>query len=96
MCRADITVHLRPHCVEADCSLFDARDDVCRPAICHLVKYSVIFSHQAPPSEDFVLTTSGTFILKRILNYNVVPKYEFIVTAEVSDTDRLLQSPAAV
>lgn len=75
------------HCVETD---------VWRSAICHPVSNSVIFSHQAPPSEDFVVTNSGAFILNRTLNYNTVPKYEFVVTAKVSDADRLLQFPAAV
>lgn len=67
-----------------------------RPAICHPVSSSVIFSHQAPPTEDFMLTGAGAFILKRPLNYNLAPKYEFVVTAKVSDTDRVLQLPAAV
>lgn len=50
----------------------------------------VTFSHKAPPSEDFMLTNSGAFILKRRLNYNVVQKYNFIVTAKVSDAQSLL------
>ncbi|XP_044045435.1 protocadherin Fat 4 [Siniperca chuatsi] len=36
----------------------------------------------APASEDFMVTNSGAFILKRRLNYNVVQKYNFIVTAQ--------------
>lgn len=32
-----------------------------------------------------MLTNSGAFILKRRLNYNLVQKYNFIVTAKVSD-----------
>nr|XP_046231679.1 protein dachsous isoform X5 [Scatophagus argus] len=36
----------------------------------------------APASEDFMLTNSGAFILKRRLNYNLVQQYNFIVTAK--------------
>ncbi|KAM8880447.1 protein dachsous isoform 2-T2 [Spinachia spinachia] len=35
-----------------------------------------------PTSEDFMVTNSGAFILKRSLNYNIVQKYDFIVTAK--------------
>ncbi|XP_037327747.2 protocadherin Fat 4 [Pungitius pungitius] len=35
-----------------------------------------------PTSEDFMVTNSGAFILKRSLNYNIVQKYNFIVTAK--------------
>ncbi|XP_068583517.1 protocadherin Fat 4 [Cebidichthys violaceus] len=37
-----------------------------------------------PTSEDFTVTNSGDFILKRRLNYNIVQKYNFIVTAKDS------------
>ncbi|KAF3852693.1 hypothetical protein F7725_006048 [Dissostichus mawsoni] len=36
---------------------------------------------EAPTSEDFSLLSSGAFILKRRLNYNLVQKYNFLVTA---------------
>lgn len=36
-----------------------------------------------------MLTNSGAFILKRRLNYNLVQKYNFIVTAKVSDVQCL-------
>ncbi|KAK1886066.1 Protocadherin Fat 4 [Dissostichus eleginoides] len=36
---------------------------------------------EAPTSEDFSLLNSGAFILKRRLNYNLVQKYNFLVTA---------------
>ncbi|XP_034543326.1 cadherin-23-like [Notolabrus celidotus] len=35
-----------------------------------------------PASEDFTLTNSGAFILKRRLNYNLVQQYNFVVTAQ--------------
>ncbi|XP_040002206.1 protocadherin Fat 4 [Xiphias gladius] len=41
------------------------------------VTYSMV-----PASEDFVVTSSGVFILKRRLNYNVVQQYNFTVTAQ--------------
>ncbi|XP_022623411.1 cadherin-5-like [Seriola dumerili] len=48
----------------------------------------------APTSEDFMVTNSGAFILKRRLNYNVVQKYNFVVTAQdkwgLSDTANVL------
>ncbi|XP_007570584.1 protocadherin gamma-B4-like [Poecilia formosa] len=34
-----------------------------------------------PVTQDFTLSNSGAFMLIRRLNYNVVPKYNFIVTA---------------
>ncbi|XP_074485330.1 protocadherin Fat 4 isoform X2 [Sebastes fasciatus] len=40
------------------------------------VSYSI-----APTSEDFTVTNSGAFMLKRRLNYNLVQKYNFLVTA---------------
>ncbi|KAG7235236.1 hypothetical protein INR49_003079 [Caranx melampygus] len=47
-----------------------------------------------PASDDFMLTNSGAFILKRRLNYNLVQKYNFVVTAEdkwgLSDTATVL------
>ncbi|KAL7403573.1 hypothetical protein ABVT39_002455 [Epinephelus coioides] len=53
------------------------------------VTYSI-----APTSEDFTVTNSGAFILKRRLNYNVVRNYNFIVTAQdkggFSDTATVL------
>nr|XP_033478927.1 protocadherin Fat 4 [Epinephelus lanceolatus] len=53
------------------------------------VTYSI-----APTSEDFIVTNSGAFILKRRLNYNVVRNYNFIVTAQdkggFSDTATVL------
>ncbi|KAI3353561.1 hypothetical protein L3Q82_020081 [Scortum barcoo] len=36
----------------------------------------------APTSEDFTLTNSGAFILKRRLNYNLIQTYTFTVTAQ--------------
>ncbi|CAJ1052822.1 cadherin-23-like [Xyrichtys novacula] len=35
-----------------------------------------------PASEDFSVTNSGAFLLRRRLNYNAVAKYDFIVTAQ--------------
>ncbi|KAM6941222.1 protocadherin Fat 4 [Lycodopsis pacificus] len=47
-----------------------------------------------PTSEDFALATSGAFVLKRRLNYNIVQRYSFIVTAKdsggLSDTATVL------
>lgn len=40
--------------------------------------------HKAPPSEDFTFTSYGAFILNKPLNYNLAPRYDFIVTAKVS------------
>ncbi|XP_031732532.1 fat-like cadherin-related tumor suppressor homolog [Anarrhichthys ocellatus] len=37
-----------------------------------------------PTSEDFTLATSGALVLKRRLNYNIVQRYNFIVTAKDS------------
>ncbi|KAL3066367.1 hypothetical protein OYC64_016342 [Pagothenia borchgrevinki] len=45
----------------------------------NLVTYSY-----APTSEDFSLLSSGAFILKRRLNYNLVQNYNFLVTARDS------------
>ncbi|XP_020495271.2 protocadherin Fat 4 [Labrus bergylta] len=36
----------------------------------------------APASDDFMVTNSGSFVLQRRLNYNLVQKYNFIVTAQ--------------
>lgn len=55
----------------------------------------ITFCHKAPASEDFQVTNSGAFILKRPLNYNLVQKYIFTVTAQVSeniDSYRINQS----
>ncbi|XP_067355536.1 protocadherin Fat 4 isoform X2 [Channa argus] len=41
------------------------------------VTYSIL-----PTPEDFSFNTAGAFILKKRLNYNLVQKYNFIVTAE--------------
>ncbi|XP_038133976.1 protein dachsous [Cyprinodon tularosa] len=38
-----------------------------------------------PQSEDFYITNTGVFRVKRRLNYNVAPKYNFIVTAKDVD-----------
>lgn len=46
---------------------------------------NVTFCHKEPTSEDFMVTNSGAFILKRSLNYNTVQKYDFIVTAKVTE-----------
>ncbi|CAK6976329.1 protocadherin Fat 4-like [Scomber scombrus] len=45
----------------------------------NVVTYSI-----APTSEDFMITSSGAFILKRRLNYNVVKSYTFTVKAQDS------------
>ncbi|XP_071359727.1 protocadherin Fat 4 isoform X2 [Trachinotus anak] len=48
----------------------------------------------APASQDFMVTNSGAFILMRRLNYNVVQKYNFVLTAQdqggLSDTANVL------
>ncbi|XP_041840144.1 protocadherin Fat 4 [Melanotaenia boesemani] len=43
------------------------------------VSYSIV-----PETDDFLLTGSGAFILQKPLNYNVVQKYNFIVTGQDS------------
>lgn len=45
---------------------------------------SVTYSYE-PETEDFSLSDSGVFTLMRRLNYDVVPKYNFIVTARDMD-----------
>ncbi|XP_054866126.1 cadherin-23 [Amphiprion ocellaris] len=40
-----------------------------------------VFYTFSPASDDFLLTNSGDFILKRRLNYNVAQQYSFTVTA---------------
>lgn len=47
---------------------------------------TVTFFHKAPPVDDFMVTNSGVFILKKPLKYNLVQKYNFTVTAKVSLT----------
>lgn len=42
---------------------------------------------KTPASEDFEVTSSGAFILKRRLNYNLIQKYSFTVKAQVSETN---------
>ncbi|XP_023190113.1 protein dachsous-like [Xiphophorus maculatus] len=46
---------------------------------CNLLTYTY-----TPETADFSLANSGAFTLMRRLNYNVVPKYNFIVTARDS------------
>ncbi|XP_047434027.1 cadherin EGF LAG seven-pass G-type receptor fmi-1-like isoform X2 [Mugil cephalus] len=43
--------------------------------------YNRITYSLEPDTEDFMLTDSGAFILKKPFNYNVAPKYNFTVTA---------------
>lgn len=43
----------------------------------------ITFSLKEPATEDFFMTSSGNFNLKKPFNYNVVPKYSFTVTARV-------------
>ncbi|XP_011481165.1 protocadherin Fat 4 isoform X2 [Oryzias latipes] len=38
-----------------------------------------------PPSEDFIVSNSGAFILKKRLNYNNAPRYSFTLTAQDID-----------
>ncbi|XP_042370984.1 cadherin-23-like, partial [Plectropomus leopardus] len=45
----------------------------------NMLTYSI-----TPTSEDFTVTNSGAFMLKRRLNYNLVQKYNFLVTAKDS------------
>ena len=51
-----------------------------------MVTLVLFIFHKEPASEDFELTNSGGFKLKRHLNYNLVQKYSFTVKAEVSET----------
>lgn len=43
-------------------------------------------SIKVPTSEDFLVNSTGFIILKRSLNFNVSPKYKFIMLAEASYT----------
>ncbi|XP_047434007.1 cadherin-23-like [Mugil cephalus] len=45
------------------------------------IEHSKITYSLEPDTEDFMLTDSGTFILKKPFNYNVAQKYNFTVTA---------------
>ncbi|XP_067441680.1 protocadherin Fat 4 [Thunnus thynnus] len=54
-------------------------EDADRTAANNRVTYSI-----EPASEDFEVISSGAFILKRRLNYNLVQKYSFTVKAEDS------------
>ncbi|XP_047434008.1 protein dachsous-like [Mugil cephalus] len=45
------------------------------------IEHSTITYSLEPDTEDFMLTNSGAFILKKPFNYNVAPKYNFTVTA---------------
>lgn len=56
----------------------------------------VNFLHKAPPTEDFTLTSSGAFVLKRRFNYNVAQRYDFTVTAKVRAALRQLVQNTAV
>ncbi|XP_043970025.1 protocadherin Fat 4 isoform X2 [Gambusia affinis] len=47
-------------------------------------EFNLLTYTYTPETADFSLTNSGAFILMRRLNYNVVPKYNFIVTAKDS------------
>ncbi|XP_039671449.1 protocadherin Fat 4 [Perca fluviatilis] len=62
--------------VESEVLRVKATDGDSTPAN-NVVTYSM-----APTSEDFTVTNSGAFILKRRLNYNLVQKYNFLVTAK--------------
>ncbi|XP_043970027.1 protocadherin-11 Y-linked-like isoform X2 [Gambusia affinis] len=44
-------------------------------------EFNLLTYTYTPETADFSLTNSGAFILMRRLNYSVVPKYNFIVTA---------------
>lgn len=44
----------------------------------------MLLFHKTPATEDFEVTDSGAFMLKRRLNYNAVQNYHFTVTAKVS------------
>ncbi|KAM4594440.1 protocadherin Fat 4 [Fundulus diaphanus] len=48
-------------------------------------EFSLLTYSYEPQTEDFSLTNSGAFLLMRRLNYNVVSKYNFIVTARDKD-----------
>lgn len=52
--------------------------------ISNLLKVTVTLSLKEPTPEDFIFNSGGAFILKRRLNYNVSPKYNFTVTAQAS------------
>lgn len=43
----------------------------------------LLLFYKAPATEDFEVTDSGAFMLKRRLNYNAVQNYHFTVTAKV-------------
>ncbi|XP_032372416.1 protocadherin-16 [Etheostoma spectabile] len=62
--------------VESEVLRVKATDGDSTPAN-NVVTYSM-----APTSEDFIVTNSGAFILKRRLNYNLVQNYNFLVTAK--------------
>ncbi|XP_034740142.1 protocadherin Fat 4 [Etheostoma cragini] len=64
------------HQVESEVLRVKATDGDSSPAN-NVVTYSM-----APTSEDFIVTNSGAFILKRRLNYNLVQNYNFLVTAK--------------
>ncbi|XP_032418047.1 cadherin EGF LAG seven-pass G-type receptor 2-like [Xiphophorus hellerii] len=44
-------------------------------------EFSLLIYTYSPETADFSLANSGAFTLMRPLNYNIVPKYNFIVTA---------------
>ncbi|XP_014894869.1 protein dachsous-like [Poecilia latipinna] len=66
---------LEIHTVNTEVLRVRARDADSTPAF-NLLTYTY-----TPVTPDFSLSNSGAFMLIRPLNYNVVPKYNFIVTA---------------
>ncbi|XP_014832946.1 PREDICTED: cadherin-23-like [Poecilia mexicana] len=66
---------LEIHTVDTEVLRVRARDADSTPAF-NLLTYTY-----TPVTPDFSLSNSGAFTLIRPLNYNVVPKYNFIVTA---------------
>lgn len=53
---------------------------------CRTIITVINISIKVPTSEDFLVNSTGFIILKRRLNFNVSPKYNFVMLAKASYT----------